>query len=125
MTDRQPENGSSAIDINVLENLARDAGTEAMSALIASFTRDCEKRELEIAAAVESEDLALLEAESHALAGAAQTFGALILATLTRAIEEACRQGRSKDAFSHAATLPGAASAARHAIAVESRRYVV
>lgn len=123
MADRQSESAASAIALDVLEELARDAGAEAMPALIASFVRDCMQREAEIAAAVESKDLALLEAQSHALTSSARTFGALVLADVTSAIEDACRKGWADDAFSRAAILPEIATAARQAMAEQSERY--
>jgi len=94
-----------------------------MPALIASFMRDCARREAEIAAAVEGKDLASLELQSHALTSSAQTFGASALADLTRAIENACRRDWAEDAFSRAAILPDVAAAARLAMMAQSEHY--
>lgn len=123
MTDRSSEGGASAIDFEVLEDLARDAGADAMPTLIASFVRDCTRREAEISAAADAKDLETLEAQSHALTSSARTFGALILADLTRAIEDACRQGWADDAFARAAVLPDVVADARRIMLSESERY--
>ncbi len=119
MTDWQPASGSSAIDLSVLEELARDAGAESLSELTDSFMRDCARREAEI----EAEDMATLEAQSHALTSTARTFGVLALADLTHAVEVACRQGSADDALSRAAILPDVAAAGRQAITEQAKRY--
>ena len=123
MADEQSYRPSAAIDPNIIEALARDAGVDAMPALIASFVRDCAQREAKISAAVELEDMAILELESHALSSSAQTFGAVSLAEIARAIEQDCRNGWLDDALSRAAALPAVASAARRAIEAESARF--
>ena len=123
MTERQSDAGSPAIDLRVLQDLARDAGPEAMPVLIASFVRDCAKREAEIVAAIKSKDLEALEAQSHALTSSARTFGAPVLADLTRAIEDACRNGWGDDALSRAEILPEVVTAVRQAMTEVSNRF--
>ncbi len=122
-TDLNADGDSPAIDLDTLENLARDAGAEAMSAVIASFIRDRARRETEIAAAVKAKDLITLEAQSHALTSSAQTFGALALADLTRAIENECRNGWAEEALSRAAILPDVSTAVRQAMEAQSERF--
>lgn len=122
-TDRNAAGDAPAIDLDTLENLARDAGAEAMPALIASFIRDCGRREAEITAAVMAKDLIALEAQTHAMTSSAQTFGALALADLTRAIENDCRNGWAEDALSRATILSDVSTAARQAMEAHRVRF--
>ena len=123
MTGRSTDSGAPVIDLETLENLARDAGAEAMPSLLASFVRDCTKRETEIIAATERKDLITLEAQSHALTSSAQTFGALTLADLTRRIERSCQDGFAETALSQAADVPELAAAVRLEMTAQINRF--
>jgi HPt (histidine-containing phosphotransfer) domain-containing protein len=119
------ESGEHILDTAVLEAVARDAGSDAMPALIDAFARDSSRREERLSAAVESRDFNMIEQEAHALVSSARTFGATALADIARSAEMACEEQRFDTAISRAIKLLDLAVAARGALAAERDRYAM
>lgn len=119
-----PRSDTNDLDATILDTVARDAGAEAMPALIDAFSRDSIRREERLSAATETGDFAMIEQEAHALVSSARTFGATAMADLARIVEMACEDRRHDDAIASAKKLLRLAITARGALMAQRGRYV-
>ncbi|QCN97396.1 response regulator (plasmid) [Azospirillum argentinense] len=79
-----------AIDADILDGLAGELDESSLDSILAFFIDDTRLRADRLIEAAKQRNMDMVKRESHSLAGSAQTFGAVRLATLCRRTEEAC-----------------------------------
>jgi PAS domain S-box-containing protein len=96
---------SQVLDINTLEQLARDTSPEMLPRMLAAFREETNSRVQAISRHLSPPAVEQLQREAHSLKSSAGTFGAFDLQQLALELELACRNGQ-----------PGVAAAAAHRI---------
>lgn len=96
----------SLIDTQVLDQMVADTSAEVLPMLIDAFLEESATRMSEIESALTTQDVKLLEFESHTLGSTALAMGARSLGNLSRAVEAHCINGQLEQAFSKGANLP-------------------
>jgi HPt (histidine-containing phosphotransfer) domain-containing protein len=84
------------MDPALLQTLADNTDEEVMRETVQVFFDDAAERLERIAFSAEMKDLASLRLESHTIKGGARLVGAIQLAELAEALENACRQGQAE-----------------------------
>jgi PAS domain S-box-containing protein len=102
--ETNPDNGK-IIDFSILELLKQETSSEVFPNLINAFLEQGEKRVKAIGHSIETLDFELLENEIHALKSESATFGATVLADLTKEINLLCKQDNEKQAFKEAVKI--------------------
>ncbi|MBM3598101.1 MAG: response regulator [Alphaproteobacteria bacterium] len=118
-----PSASDEPIDTNVLDELTEIIGATGLTAAMRSFLKDAPERLARIGDAIERADLSVLEAESHALKGAAETLGARQLAQSAKSTVKASRERRAADALAEARHLMPRFEAARSAWLTRNPRF--
>jgi CheY-like chemotaxis protein len=94
-----PAGSPAPIDASTLDALAEIIGPAGLATAQRSFLADVPERLQRIAEAVARADLGVIERETHALKGAAETLGASALAAAAKAALAAAREHRAADAM--------------------------
>ena len=83
--------GQSSVDLSVLDNLAAmaEGGDDFVARLIGTFISDTSSRIVTLHAALDTDDLALIERTGHALKGSSGNMGATTMAALGAALQGA------------------------------------
>jgi len=82
------------LDRTAIDQLARDAGSEALPSMFRTFIDEMTERVKKMSAALEGRDFELLGSQSHALKSSAATFGFPQVATLATLINDANHDGK-------------------------------
>jgi PAS domain S-box-containing protein len=85
---------SQVLDINTLEQLARDTSPEMLPRMLAAFREETNSRVQAISRHLSPPAVEQLQREAHSLKSSAGTFGAFNLQQLTLELELACRNGQ-------------------------------
>lgn len=85
------------LDSDVLRQLERDTNSAILHELVSTFVAELAERLQRLSAAARSGDIPTLQREAHSLKSSSGTFGALQLQAQARAIEMACREGRTTE----------------------------
>jgi len=85
------------LDINTLEQLARDTSAEMLPRMLEAFRTEATSRVQTIAQHLSPAALEQLQREAHSLKSSAGTFGALELQQLAHKLELACRNDQPGD----------------------------
>jgi signal transduction histidine kinase/DNA-binding response OmpR family regulator/HPt (histidine-containing phosphotransfer) domain-containing protein len=111
----------SQLSIAVLEQLARDTDPDIVPQLLSVFLEDAYHRIELIAKAIESQNCAVIVAETHALGSSAATFGLPGIFELSRQSEQALRKSDQQTGIALAQALVTAAAPAFEALANYAR----
>ena len=106
----------SRIDQATLEQLGLDTSPDLVPELIALFIEDAKGRIDRIAAALEADDLAVVDHEVHALGSSSGTYGLPEMHQLARRCEEALREGEEGLARELASALVDTSTQDFHAL---------
>lgn len=112
--------GLPVIDWSALDRLAEQTDPSILPSLVATYLTEVGNRRIRMADGLSRRDWNVLEREAHALKSASHSFGAVRLAELLEAIEQACVRGDTESAAALAATLPGIVDAVTRALAARS-----
>jgi len=104
-TTSQP---SKVLDINALEQLARDTSAELLPRMLEAFRTEASSRVQAIAQHLSPAAPEQLQREAHSLKSSAGTFGALELQQLAHKLELACRNDQPGDIEETARSITGA-----------------
>jgi CheY-like chemotaxis protein len=110
---------SQVLDINTLEQLARDTSPEMLPRMLAAFLEEAASRVKAISQHLSPPAVEQLQREAHSLKSSAGTFGAFELQQLALELELACRNGRLGDAEQTARSI----TKAWDEVALELDRY--
>ncbi len=100
-----PESQVAYIDDNALQNLAEDTSMELVPRMAQVFINELRDRAGRLRSGAEHKDLSRLAAEAHALKSSGATYGAVVIASHARKIDEACKEFDYETAISHADAL--------------------
>jgi CheY-like chemotaxis protein/HPt (histidine-containing phosphotransfer) domain-containing protein len=92
-----PTANAAVLDNEILLQLERDTNSAILHELVSTFVAELAERLQRITAATRNGDFTLLQREAHSLKSSSGTFGALQLQAQARAIEMACREGRTAE----------------------------
>lgn len=112
------------LDLAAIDQLARDAGSEALAPMFRTFIDEMADRIKKMRAAVEGADTALIGSESHALKSSAATFGFQEVATLAAQINSAIHDGELTTVAASFQMLETAAKSSVEAIRNEWHRLI-
>jgi PAS domain S-box-containing protein len=99
---------SQVLDINTLEQLARDTSPEMLPRMLAAFREETNSRVQAISRHLSPPAVEQLQREAHSLKSSAGTFGAFDLQQLALELELACRNGQPGVAAAAARRIPEA-----------------
>ena len=85
------------LDGEILRQLERDTNSAILHELVSTFVAELAERLQRMSAAARIGDIPTLQREAHSLKSSSGTFGALQLQAQARAIEMACREGRTTE----------------------------
>lgn len=109
------------IDLDTLDALAKELDDASLESILAFFISDSQVRADHLVNAVECRNLDGVKREAHSLAGSAQTFGAIRLASLCRQAEEACILNDSGMALALAQSIGGVLNGDLNELVVTAR----
>ena len=89
------------INQETINQIIQDTSQEVFPLLVRNFLEEMTVRSRNIITAIEEEDYATLEFESHTLGSTALAMGATGLGLIARKIETACLQSNPKQAVAH------------------------
>lgn len=110
------ENGLEVLDNATLDQLEADTDPSVVQELVKTFILETVDRLDRISRAATQRDLASLEREAHSLKSSSGTFGARALQERAKAIEFACRDGKSDAAIALTSNIRELAASAAHAM---------
>ena len=98
-------------DHSVITKLGEDTAPELVPELLGLYIEDTKRRVVELKAAIEAQDLAKIEHETHTMASSAAMHGAMKLFALARQSEEQCRENNQSNAIDTAKQVVDVAEA--------------
>ena len=102
----KPTSGIPDVDEDVLRNLPRGIGKETPLERAIRFERMAPRYMNRMRDATQEGDLATVSKAAGSLRSEAERVGAIRLAAMTRAVEEACDGQRADEAFAFSQTVP-------------------
>lgn len=104
-------NEQGLVDHSVITKLGEDTAPELVPELLSLYIEDTKRRVTDLKAAIEAQDLAKIEHETHTMASSAAMHGAMKLFVLARRSEEHCRENNQSDAINTATQVVDVAKA--------------